>query len=280
MATAPAPRTVAPAEQPIYWHALQRQTSMNAWGPPPRRAGARGGGPQARELRLQRAGCGPPPHVSAALLAQFNDFIVIILSWRPCFGPAGDYVEAIAIIAIVILNAVLAWSKRGAPRPPWRRCSSWPHPGTGHPRRHRTSSRARAGAGRPGGARGGQQHPADLRLVETANLRVEEAALTGESHAWKDASLVLAPGCLAGRRRNSAFWAPCRIVRAGLGLVSSVGMNTQIGMIPGCCGHRPGGTPLQRRLANWASGWGSGALVICGLVFLRFVRGFDPWRCS
>lgn len=112
--------------------------------------------------------------------------------------------------------------------------------------------------------------PADLRLVETANLRIEEAALTGESQAVeKDARLVLSQDASLGDRRNTAFMGTMTSYGRGRGVVVSVGMNTQIGLIATML-QRVGQevTPLQRRLAQLGKALGTGALAICAAVFL------------
>ncbi len=283
MATAPAPRTVAPAEEPIYWHALPEADIYERLGTTPER----GLEPEEAARRLESYGynelvAAPRPTFLQRLLAQFNDFIVIILIVAAVLSALlGDYVEAIAIIAIVILNAVLGLVQEGRAEAALEALQQLAAPLAQVIRGgHRTSVPARELV--PGDLvvlEAGNNIPADLRLVETANLRVEEAALTGESHAVeKDASLVLRQDASLGDRRNSAFMGTVVSYGRGLGLVSSVGMNTQIGMIARMLqGIGQEETPLQRRLAQLGKWLGIGALVICGLVFLEgLLRGFDP----
>ena len=78
----------------------------------------------------------------------------------------------------------------------------------------------------------GDKVPADMRLVETVNLKVEEASLTGESvPVEKDAAVVLDKDIPLGDRKNTAFMGTLITYGRGKGLVTGTGMNTQIGLI-------------------------------------------------
>ena len=125
----------------------------------------------------------------------------------------------------------------------------------------------------------GNYVPADMRLVETVNLKIEEASLTGESvPVQKDARIVLTQDESLGDRRNTAFSGTLITYGRGKGIVVSTGMNTQIGMIAAMLQsvhEEP--TPLQRRLDQLGKFLGWGALAICGVVFgLGWLRGVAP----
>ncbi|MFO7696845.1 MAG: cation-translocating P-type ATPase [Anaerolineae bacterium] len=280
MATAPAP--VVSVEDPIYWHALPESDICERLGTTP----DRGLEPEEAARRLEVYGynelvAAPRPTFLQRLLAQFNDFIVIILIVAAVISALlGDHVEAIAIIAIVILNAVLGLVQEGRAEAALEALQQLAAPLAQVIRGgHRASIPARELV--PGDIvvlEAGNNIPADLRLVETANLRIEEAALTGESHGVeKDASLVMRQDASLGDRRNSAFMGTVVSYGRGLGVVSSVGMHTQIGMIATMLqGIGQEETPLQRRLAQLGKWLGLGALVVCALVFLvGLLRGYD-----
>jgi Ca2+-transporting ATPase len=112
--------------------------------------------------------------------------------------------------------------------------------------------------------------PADLRLLQTYNLRVEEAALTGESvPVQKDSEITLAEDSSLGDRKNSAFMGTLVSYGRGRGLVVETGMNTQIGRIAEMLSAvEDEETPLQRRLDQLGKSLGWAALSISGLVFL------------
>ena len=78
----------------------------------------------------------------------------------------------------------------------------------------------------------GNYVPADMRLVSSVNLKVEEASLTGESvPVEKNAAVMLDKEIPLGDRKNSAFMSTMVTYGRGKGLVTGTGMNTQIGMI-------------------------------------------------
>ncbi len=78
----------------------------------------------------------------------------------------------------------------------------------------------------------GNYVPADVRLFESFNLKVEEASLTGESvPVEKDPAVVLDKDIPLGDRRNTAFMGTLITYGRGKGLVTGTGMNTQIGLI-------------------------------------------------
>jgi P-type Ca2+ transporter type 2C len=112
--------------------------------------------------------------------------------------------------------------------------------------------------------------PADVRLLEAVNLRIEEAALTGESVAVeKSACGRLESDIPIGDRKNTAFMGTTVTYGRGRGVVVSTGMWTQLGLIAGMLQSvDEEETPLQQRLEHLGKLLGYGALAICGLVFL------------
>ena len=109
----------------------------------------------------------------------------------------------------------------------------------------------------------GSMAPADLRLVEAAGLRMQEAALTGESvPVEKDASAVVLPGAPLGDRSNMAFATAIVTAGRGAGIVVATGMGTEVGHIAGMLeGDEELDTPIKRKLASFGK-----LLTIVGVV--------------
>lgn len=216
------------------------------------------------------------------LLEQFNNFVVLMLIAAALISALlGEYVEASAIMAIVILNAALgviqehraeqalaALRKLAAPDAHVIRDGA----------RHVISSSGLV----PGDLvllEAGNYIPADMRLLEAINLRIEEAALTGESvPVQKDATVLLKSDIPLGDRKNTAFMGTLVNYGRGRGIVTATGMRTQIGMIAEMLQSvKQEPTPLQRRLDQLGKTLGWAALLICALVFLiGWLRGYQP----
>jgi len=116
----------------------------------------------------------------------------------------------------------------------------------------------------------GRYVPCDLRLIETANLKIEESTLTGESvPVDKDASIVLTGEDMPlGDQKNMLFMSTLATYGRGVGIAVHTGMNTQIGKIAKMLDEKVDAqTPLQKKLADLGKYLGIGALIICALMF-------------
>ncbi|MBE7474062.1 MAG: ATPase [Anaerolineae bacterium] len=115
----------------------------------------------------------------------------------------------------------------------------------------------------------GNKVPADGRLLESPNLRLEEAALTGESEAVeKDAEAVYSGEEAMGDRRNMVYMGTVISYGHGLAVVTTTGMQTELGHIANLMQtveQEP--TPLQQRLNRLGLVLAVAALVIVGVIF-------------
>ena len=120
--------------------------------------------------------------------------------------------------------------------------------------------------------------PADLRLLESVNLRIQEAALTGESEPIeKQTRALLGDGLALGDRFNMAYMGTVVTQGRGLALVVATGMRTELGKIANLI--QEAGTeltPLQRRLDQLGKILAGVGIAIAALVFvLGWWRGDD-----
>lgn len=116
----------------------------------------------------------------------------------------------------------------------------------------------------------GRQVPADLRLLEAVNLKIEESALTGESVPVDKTARELPEGTRSiGDMVNMAFMSTTVSCGRGVGIVTDTGMDTQIGRIAGLIGQeRSEMTPLQKRLADIGKLLSIVAVAVCAFLFL------------
>ena len=194
-------------------------------------------------------------------LAQFRDVLVILLLaataisaalWFHERSAALPY-EAIAILAIVILNAVIGFVQQSRAEAAVSALRETTAP---QARVLRDGSTAQVPASElvPGDVllvEAGDQVPADARLIEATALRTGEAALTGESLPVSKHDGALDGEAALGDRRNMIFSGTSVTYGRGKGIVTATGMNTEIGRIATLLERAPAEeTPLQEELAH------------------------------
>lgn len=116
----------------------------------------------------------------------------------------------------------------------------------------------------------GRQVPADVRLVQAVNLKIEESALTGESvPTEKNCHQLSSEEMSLGDRLNMAFMSTTVTYGRGIGIVTATGMETEIGKIAGMIDKEEKEmTPLQKRLADLGKILSIAAIIICCFLFL------------
>ncbi len=195
----------------------------------------------------------PRPTFWKMLLDQFNNFLILILIAAALISLVlGEMEEAIAIIAIVLLNAILGVVQERRAEEALAALKKMAAPDA-HVLRdgHRVTIPARELV--PGDIvflEAGNYVPADLRLIEAVNLHIDEASLTGESVAVeKRHDGVLPEEASLGDRVNIAFMGTIVTYGSGKGVVTATGMQTQLGQIAELIrAYEEEATPLQRRL--------------------------------
>jgi len=234
--------------------------------------------PAAARERLERLG---PNELSERarpgfwwlLWDQFNNYLVIILVIAALLSLAlGEWVDSIAIMVIVVLNAVVGVIQESKAEQALAALKKMSAPNAQVIRDGRQISvpSRELVVGDLVLMEAGNFVPADVRLFESFNLKVEEASLTGESvPVDKDHALVLDKEIPLGDRRNTAFMGTLITYGRGRGLVTATGMNTQIGLIAQMLqSFEDESTPLQAKLEHLGKVLGTACLAVCAIVFV------------
>ncbi len=231
-----------------------------------------------RDVGANELAQAPPPSRIWMFLGQFNSAVIWLLIIAAIVsGALGEWIDTAAILAIVLLNGVLgflqedksqralaALEKLSAPLAHVRRGQSW-H--TIPAREVVPGDRVRLEAG--------DYVPADVRLVDSASLAVQEASLTGESvPVEKQAAAVLEPRTALADRTNMAYLGTTVTAGKAEAIVVGTGMDTEMGHIAGLLqrGEREP-TPLERRLDEL----GKVLMVLC-LVLVTIIFALQLWR--
>ena len=213
-------------------------------------------------------------------LAQFKDFLVLILvAAAVVSGVLQEVTDSLVIVAILILNAVLGVTQERKAGRALEALKKLSVPESEVIRDGHTvmvSSEALA----PGDVvvlREGAFVPADLRLTESFNLRVDESSLTGESEAVEKTTDPLPADATLADRLNMAYAGTVVTYGRGRGLVAATGMEREIGRIAKLLGeHMAETTPLQQKLAGFGKLMGILCLGICAVTFLVGVLHGQP----
>jgi Ca2+-transporting ATPase len=215
------------------------------------------------------------------LAAQFTDFmILVLLAAAVVAGLVGEPEDSIAIVVIVVLNAVIGFVQEYRAE---RTMAALRQLGAPHARVVRDGQVAEIAAGGlvPGDVvivEAGNVVPADLRLAKVARLKVQEAALTGESvPVDKGVAPLGAEAAALGDRANMAYKGTIVTYGRARGIVVATGMATELGRIATLLQSGiEGQTPLQRRLAQFGRLLAFVALGICAIVFAAGILRGEP----
>lgn len=212
-------------------------------------------------------------------LAQFADFMIIILICAAVISFVVsyidgelDFVDPIIILLIIMLNATLGVMQETKAEKALEALKKMSAP-TAHVLRSGKLEMIDSALLVPGDIillETGYFVPADARLINAVNLKVEEASLTGESHPVdKKAEVRLTPDTNLGDRCNLVMATSTVTYGRGLAVVTATGMNTQVGHIAKLIMEdETPMTPLQKRLAKTGKVLGIAALAICVIIFV------------
>ena len=204
---------------------------------------------------------------------QFKDFLILILLAASVVSfSIGEKTDAMIIVAIVIINAMLGLYQEGKAEKAIEALQKLAAPNANVIRNGAPIS-VPAEQLVPGDVvvlETGDIVPADLRLVESYNLQIEEASLTGESVASeKRAEDICEEEVSLADRKNMAYASTILTYGRGKGVVVSTGHDTEIGKIAEVIqGYEEESTPLQKKLARLGKQLGIIVLAVCVVVFV------------
>lgn len=207
-------------------------------------------------------------------LSQFKEILIIILIIAAIAAYyVGDAIDAIVILVVVIINAVVGFIQEYRAEKAMEKLKGLISSEAVVIRDGQTQ-KITANQLTPGDIviiEEGDNIPADLRIIESADLKVDESALTGESLPAEKHS-----GIVEGDEdtQNLVFMDTDVALGRGKGVVISVGMNTAIGKIAEMIQEDDEETPLHRKIAVLGRNLGILAIVVCSFVFaLQYLQG-------
>ncbi|HWR28337.1 MAG TPA: cation-translocating P-type ATPase [Negativicutes bacterium] len=206
------------------------------------------------------------------LLAQFKDFLVLILIAASAVSAfVGEVTDSLVIVTIVVLNAALGVFQESKAEKALEALQKMAAP---------NSKVVRGGVIQTIPSRelvvgdivlleAGDYIPADVRILESMNLKVEEASLTGESVPVDKEIAAMDHEASLADRHNMGYMGTVATYGRGRAVVIGTGMDTEIGKIAEMISSfEDQSTPLQEKLASFGKVLGLLCLAVCAVVFI------------
>ena len=230
----------------------------------------------------------PKETILIRFIKQFNDFMIIILIIASIISAGvsymqgeNDYIDSIIIIAIVVLNAIMGVIQETKAEKSIEALQKMT-PRKSKVIREGKTEEINAEDLVPGDIvilEAGNYVPADSRIIEAHNLKIEESSLTGETEAvTKDAEKKKKKDVPLGDRLNMAYMSTIIVNGHGMAIVTDIGMNTKVGQIANMIiENEAPETPIQKKLGQVGKTLGIVCLVICFVIFLiGIIKNIEP----
>ncbi|TVP77161.1 cation-transporting P-type ATPase [Thioalkalivibrio sp.] len=270
----------AETQDPTPWHALDADEVIARW-----ESDRDGLSEQVAEQRIEQYGPNQlrPPQKAGALirfLRHFHNILIYILIVA-ALGTAllGHWVDTGVILAVVLINTFIGFVQEGKAEKALDAIRQMLSPHAVVVREgHRIEVDAKSVV--PGDVvvlQAGDKVPADLRLLDTKNLRVDEAVLTGESVPAEKAVQAVTEDASLGDRFSMAYSGTLVTFGRGLGIVVATGEHTEVGRISGMLGEVHSlQTPLVRQVEQFGR-WLAGVIIVIAAATFAFgywIRGY------
>ena len=252
-------------------YALEKEAVLSQLESTPEGLSAQEAARRLEELGENRLAGGKRRTKLMMFLEQFKSFMIyVLLAAALVSGLLGEWTDAAIIFAIILLNAVLgmlqesnaenalaALKDMSAPQAKVRRGGEV-----------RSIPAAQLVVGDIVLLEAGDVVPADLRILESGSLQIQESALTGESAPVDKSADPCAADASLGDRVSMAFMSSLVSYGRGVGVVTATGMATEVGHIADMVqSAEERDTPLQQRLESLGKTLGIACLVICAAMF-------------
>ncbi|MDP3386205.1 MAG: calcium-translocating P-type ATPase, PMCA-type [Eubacteriales bacterium] len=204
--------------------------------------------------------------------SQFKSILIVILIVASMISAfVGEFTESVAIMVIVLLNALIGAKQEKSAGDAVQALKNMTSP---------YAKVIRDGVIKEIPSEGlvpgdivqldtGSLVPADLKLLNSVNLKIEESSLTGESvPVEKDSKAFVEDGSPLAERINMAYMGTTVIYGRSLGIITNTGMSTEIGKIADVLDEKDDETPLQKKLNALGNKLGITCIVVCILIFL------------
>ncbi|MGX7112601.1 cation-translocating P-type ATPase [Gemella cuniculi] len=211
------------------------------------------------------------PSAIQIFLSQFKDLIVLILIAAAIIsGFTGDHESSIVIVIVLIINAILGTSQTLNAQ---RSVDSLKKLSVPKVKVVRDGIKQEVNSheltvGDIVEFEAGDMIVADGRIIEASSLQVNESALTGESHAVDKNTIVIDKEVVVGDQTNMVFTGSQVTYGKGSAVVTSIGVDTEIGKISALLNNASSGkSPLQKSIDEFSKNLSVGIIILCIVVF-------------
>ena len=221
-------------------------------------------------------------------IKQFNDFMIIILIIASIISAVisytqgeNDYFDSIIIIVIVVFNAIMGLVQEEKAEKSIEALKRMT-PQLAKVIREGKQEEINAEDLVPGDIiliEAGNNIPADCRIIESNNLKIEESSLTGETiPVEKNKETLSKKNVSIGDMENLAFMATTAVNGHGKAIITETGMNTKVGKIANMINEENSPeTPIQKKLGEVGKILGMACLIICFAIFtIGLIKKIEP----